>query len=85
MKFIGDFRDHIEPGKPFDFEVNRRAGRVQYLINGVVVHEDVELTGPTLASTFHDEQPAGPLMLQGDHGPVAYRNIWLRDVSGPAN
>jgi len=45
--------------------------------NGVVVHEDVELTGPTRASTYNDEKPTGPLMLQGDHGPVAYRNIWL--------
>jgi sugar phosphate isomerase/epimerase len=43
--------------------------------NGVVVHADVELTGPTRASTYNDEKPAGPLMLQGDHGPVAYRNI----------
>jgi sugar phosphate isomerase/epimerase len=47
------------------------------LHNGVVVHADVELTGPTRASTYNDEKPTGPLMLQGDHGPVAYRNIWL--------
>lgn len=45
--------------------------------NGVLVHEDVELTGPTRAGAFNDEQPLGPLMLQGDHGPVAYRNLWL--------
>jgi sugar phosphate isomerase/epimerase len=45
--------------------------------NGVLVHRDVELTGPTRASAYDDEKPAGPLMLQGDHGPVAYRNIWL--------
>jgi len=45
--------------------------------NGIVVHADLELTGPTRASTYNDEKPTGPLMLQGDHGPVAYRNIWL--------
>lgn len=45
--------------------------------NGVIVHEDVEVTGPTRAAAFNDEQPLGPLMLQGDHGPVAYRNIRL--------
>jgi sugar phosphate isomerase/epimerase len=45
--------------------------------NGVLVHRDIELTGPTRASAFEDEKPLGPLMLQGDHGPVAYRNIWL--------
>lgn len=50
--------------------------------NGIIVHEDVELTGPTRASVFDDEQPLGPLMFQGDHGPVAYRNIIL-SPAGP--
>ena len=50
--------------------------------NGIVVHEDVELTGPTRASAYNDEKPTGPLMLQGDHGPVAYRNIRL-EPAGP--
>ena len=45
--------------------------------NGIVVHEDVELSGPTRASMYNEEKPTGPLMLQGDHGPVAYRRIWL--------
>ena len=48
--------------------------------NGVVVHENVELTGPTRASTYNDEKPTGPLMLQGDHGPVAFRNLWIQPV-----
>lgn len=45
--------------------------------NGVLVHRDVELTGPTRASAYDDEKPVGSLMLQGDHGPVAYRNLWV--------
>jgi hypothetical protein len=49
--------------------------------NGKVVHENVEVTGPTRAACFEDEKPAGPLMLQGDHGPVAYRNLRLRPRS----
>jgi len=52
---------------------------VKVIHNGKVIHENVEVTGPTRAATFeHDEKPLGPLMLQGDHGPVACRNIWLR-------
>ena len=43
--------------------------------NGVVIHEDVELTGPTRSSMAEDELPFGPLLFQGDHGPVAFRNI----------
>jgi Domain of Unknown Function (DUF1080) len=51
---------------------------VKVVHNGIVVHENEEVTGPTRASLFDDEKPLGPLMLQGDHGPVAYRNIRLR-------
>lgn len=48
---------------------------VSVVWNGELVHENVELEGPTRASMLEDEKPTGPLMLQGDHGPVAYRNI----------
>lgn len=46
--------------------------------NGVVIHENVTCSGPTRAARFTDEAPKGPLVLQGDHGPVAFRNLWLR-------
>jgi hypothetical protein len=48
---------------------------VKVVHNGVVIHENVEVTGPTRAATFQDEKSLGPLMIQGDHGPVAIRNI----------
>ena len=52
--------------------------------NGELIHENVELTGPTRAATYeNDEKPAGPIMLQGDHGPVAYRNLQLKRVKLP--
>lgn len=44
-------------------------------LNGVVLHEDVPVTGPTRSAQFMDEKARGPLMLQGDHGSVAFRNI----------
>ncbi len=50
---------------------------VSIIHNGILVHENVELTGNTRASLNKPEAPKGPLMLQGDHGPVAYRNIVL--------
>ncbi|MEM6645909.1 MAG: family 16 glycoside hydrolase [Bacteroidota bacterium] len=43
--------------------------------NGLRVQENVVVSGPTRAAAFGDEQPEGPLMIQGDHGPVAFRNI----------
>ncbi len=48
---------------------------VKVIHNGVVIHENVEVTGPTRASLFQDEKTMGPLVIQGDHGPVAIRNI----------
>jgi hypothetical protein len=54
---------------------------VRVIHNGVVVQENVEVTGPTRAAMFQDEQPTGPLMLQGDHGPVAYRNIRIHPLN----
>ena len=48
--------------------------------NGTVVHENVEVTGTTRAGAWEDEKPKGPLMLQGDHGPVAFRSIRIRPL-----
>ena len=79
-----------EPGQWQEFDVTFRAPRfdkdgkkianalfIKVVHNGKVVHENVEVTGPTRAASFNDEKPLGPLMLQGDHGPVAFRNIRL--------
>ena len=51
--------------------------------NGTLVHENVEVTGGTRACLNKKEEPTGPLMLQGDHGPVAYRNMVLVPVQLP--
>ena len=48
---------------------------VKVVHNGQVIHENVPVSGPTRAAAFNDEKPLGPLMFQGDHGPVAYRNV----------
>ena len=45
------------------------------VLNGQVIHENVELTDVTPGGLTGKEVPVGPLMFQGDHGPVAYRNI----------
>ena len=64
-------------------EQGRKVANARFSVvlhNGVVVHEQVELTGPTRAGAYNDEKPTGPLMLQGDHGPVAYRNIMIEPL-----
>ncbi len=53
---------------------------IQVVHNGIVVQQNVPVTGPTRAAHFEDEAVLGPLMFQGDHGPVAYRNIRMRSL-----
>ena len=58
---------------------NARFLRVEY--NGKLVQENVDCEGPTRAHMDLPEAVANPLMLQGDHGPVAYRNIRWRPLT----
>ncbi len=51
-------------------------------LNGALLHHNQEVTGPTRASAFNDEKHKGPLMIQGDHGPVAFRNIKYKLYNG---
>lgn len=48
---------------------------VSVLLNGVPIHENVEVPLPTGGPISKKEVKMGPLMIQGDHGPVAFRNI----------
>jgi len=84
----------LEPGKWQTFDITFRAPRfddkgsntanavfVKVMHNGKVIHENVQLTGPTRGG-YDGEKAVGPLRLQGDHGPVAYRNIRIRRLEG---
>jgi hypothetical protein len=48
---------------------------VKVLHNGFLIHENIELSGPTRAGMAENEVPLGPLMIQGDHGEVAFKNL----------
>lgn len=52
-------------------------------LNGVVIHEDVELSGPTRGAMSNEETAKGPLRFQGDHGPAAFRNISITAFDKP--
>ena len=81
------------PGEWQSYDVEFRAPRfdengrktanatfVSVVWNGELVHENAEVDGPTRAPMLDEEAPEGPLMLQGDHGPVAYRNIRILSI-----
>ncbi|MES2705321.1 MAG: DUF1080 domain-containing protein [Verrucomicrobiota bacterium] len=80
------------PGEWQTFDIDFRAPRfdsagkktenakfLKVVLNGQTLHENVEVDGPTRSARFNDEKPLGPLMLQGDHGPVAFRNLQIKD------
>ncbi len=51
------------------------------VLNGQLVHENVELGSPTgNAATPLPETPRAPLLLQMDHGAVAFRNVRVRPL-----
>ena len=52
-------------------------------MNGVTIHDNVELTGVTRGSMAADEKATGPIRIQGDHGPVAFRNIKITRFDAP--
>ena len=61
----------------FDAEGNKTSNALfkRVVLNGVLIQENIEVQGPTGGGLTMKEAPKGPLMFQGDHGPVAFRNI----------
>ncbi len=61
----------------------QQPARVTVVHNGVVVHLDEPLLGPTAHRSlpkYAPHAPGGPIRLQ-DHGdPVRYRNLWVRQL-----
>lgn len=52
-------------------------------LNGVTIHEDLELFGPTRGAVSNEEVAQGPLRFQGDHGAIAFRNINIARYDWP--
>jgi len=50
------------------------------VLNGKTIIDNQPLAGCTGGAMWSDQFRPGPLFLQGDHGPVSYRNMVLRPV-----
>ena len=57
------------------YDITLVGRRVTIVANGQRVVCDQVIPGPTGGALDSDEGKPGPLMLQGDHGPIEYRNI----------
>jgi hypothetical protein len=66
----------------FDADGKKTANAIveEVVLNDVVIHKDVEVKGPTGGSLRNHEAPRGPLLFQGDHGPVSFRKIRVKPL-----
>jgi hypothetical protein len=85
----------LAPGEWQTFDITYRAPRfdtsgkkienarfVKVIHNGKIIHENAEMTGPTRGAKFTSEAPMGPIIIQGNHGPVAFRKLTVTPISG---
>jgi hypothetical protein len=71
-KFYIDFR---APKFDKDGKKIANAKFIKTVLNERVTNEHVEMPKPTPTSLTGEEHAVGPIMFQGDHGPVTYRNL----------
>ena len=81
-----------KPGQWQKYEIHFRAPRfkdgkkivnakfLKVILNDQLLHENVEMKNATPGGVDGKEKPKGPLMFQGNHGPVAYRNIVVKPL-----
>lgn len=84
-----------KPGTWQTFDVKFRAPRfdskgkktqnakfIKVVHNGKLIHDNVEVTGPTRSAMaeYDPEVAKGPVRIQGNHGPVAFRVFRIRHV-----
>ncbi|MGC9036826.1 MAG: 3-keto-disaccharide hydrolase, partial [Verrucomicrobiia bacterium] len=54
--------------------------RITVIMNGQKIHDNVEVPAPTGGELDRNVNEPGPIMLQGDHGEVAFRNIRIKEL-----
>ncbi len=54
--------------------------KITVTLNGVKVHDNVECTQATGGELDENVDQPGPIMLQGDHGNVSFRNIQIKEL-----
>ncbi|PCJ94092.1 MAG: hypothetical protein COA50_13145 [Flavobacteriaceae bacterium] len=68
------------PGKWQSFDITLIGRRVTIEVNGVTVIKDQNIPGITGGALDSKEGEPGPFLIQGDHGPIEYRNIVVTPV-----
>ncbi|MBL0173376.1 MAG: DUF1080 domain-containing protein [Gemmatimonadaceae bacterium] len=66
------------------FDITLIGRRVTVVLNGKTIIGDQTIPGITGGALDSDESAPGPIYLQGDHGPVAYRNMIITPAKSGA-
>ena len=61
-------------------EVTIIGHRITAYLNGEKIHDDVECDKPTGGQLDNNMEVPGPILLQGDHGTVSFRNIRIKEL-----
>jgi hypothetical protein len=64
-----------------DGKKTANAKLLKVILNGRTIHENLEMKGVTPGGVDGKEKAKGSLLFQGNHGPVAYRNIKIAPLS----
>jgi hypothetical protein len=83
-KKFGEWQKLVIDFEAPKFEDGKKVAHAKFVkveFNGTVIHENVECTrGVTPGGLAGKEAAEGPLLFQGDHGAVAFRNIKITPV-----
>lgn len=69
------------PGEWQTYDIRVVGRQVTVVLNGKTIIDKGEIEGLTAIATDPNEAEPGPLYLQGDHGPVDFRNIVLTPLT----
>lgn len=77
------------PSKPSGewqtYDITLIGRQLTVVLNGTTIIDQQEIPGITGGALDSHEERPGPLMLQGDHGEIAFRNIVLTPASSPSS
>ena len=74
--------DIVFQAPKFDADGKKTANAkfISVKLNGKEIHKDVEAPKPTGGEISGKEAASGPILFQGDHGPVAFKNLRVKET-----
>jgi 3-keto-disaccharide hydrolase len=69
-----------KPGAWQSYDITLVGRRVTVVLNGKTIIDNEDIPGITGGALDSEEDAAGPIMLQGDHGKIAFKNIIITPV-----